>query len=74
MNRKRVARRKAVPRGKLAWVRRDQESQQNQNNHKDSRKTIKAILVFASCIRNLVPTKVPENASELCEISKIWWV
>ena len=29
------------------------------------------VLLFSSCIRNLVSIKVPQGVSELCEISKI---
>ena len=29
------------------------------------------VLIFSSCIRNLVPIKVPQGVSELCEISKV---
>ena len=29
------------------------------------------VLIFSSCIRNLVPIKVSQGVSELCEISKV---
>ena len=34
-------------------------------------RALRSLLLFSSCIRNLVSIKVPQGVSELCEISKI---